>query len=608
MAESEQAGLSVVSFEEKTLKINDYHLFDLGVADVDGNGFLDIFTSNHNFRQSLLLNDGTGLFRDVFYEWGLAQSKGFPMIEDSHVSTASDAQGVHIYWHNRTLVIKVNRAALSATVKLSSKVEILSREGIEVSVVEEPIGEMLTKSMIKLGKSVSGPDGLVVLKPFYIGLPVSVELDKDMALDSVFVGGGKINPKTHDFSIFLKDRHGMAWADFTGDGQIDVFIVRGGLRGDMGMFPEKYSDEMFVRETGDVFKLTETTGIEKNACRARQVAWVDYNNDGMLDLFYNCFRSSVELWEQASPGVFRKATAKAGLYGMEDGQFVWFDFDMDGWQDVLVAGPLFIKLYMNRDGRFIARNIFSYTKGIKSKKLQRKIKNERRSNKITVADYDLDGDLDAYVASPYNSLLLVNEKGRLSPVKPSSAGLPDSAVVASWADVDNDGLPDLHAVPTGLYLQRKEGGFQATGQLAFGSLKNKFRASASWFDLENDGDRDLIVSYPDVHEGADKFKNATRFYMNKGSTNHWLEVELRGSGNNPQALGAKVALDLPDGERHLQQVGVSEGSHYSQGHYRLYFGLGVHKKVSSIDIIWPDGTRQELKNVRADQLIEIIQK
>ena len=53
----------------------------------------------------------------------------------------------------------------------------------------------------------------------------------------------------------------------------------------------------------------------------------------------------------------------------------------------------------------------------------------------------------------------------------------------------------------------------------------------------------------------------------------------------------------------MQQVGQAEGSHYSQGHYRLYFGLGPHERPSALTIHWPDGYVQEILEPQGDRLL-----
>jgi len=84
-------------------------------------------------------------------------------------------------------------------------------------------------------------------------------------------------------------------------------------------------------------------------------------------------------------------------------------------------------------------------------------------------------------------------------------------------------------------------------------------------------------------------------------------IDLVGSAGNPQAIGARVTLVTPDGKQ-VQQVGASEGAYLSQGHYRLYFGLGTGDKISALKIHWPDGSLEELHNIKMDTLLTIKQR
>jgi hypothetical protein len=93
-------------------------------------------------------------------------------------------------------------------------------------------------------------------------------------------------------------------------------------------------------------------------------------------------------------------------------------------------------------------------------------------------------------------------------------------------------------------------------------------------------------------------------YKNIGAHNHWLQLNLVGSTGNRQAIGARVTLVTPEG-RQRQEVGASDGAYLSQGHYRLYFGLGKETKADEIRILWPDGAAQILKDVPADRLMTV---
>ena len=94
------------------------------------------------------------------------------------------------------------------------------------------------------------------------------------------------------------------------------------------------------------------------------------------------------------------------------------------------------------------------------------------------------------------------------------------------------------------------------------------------------------------------------YFENKNTDNHWLQLQLTGAPGNPQAIGAGVTLVTGDGKQ-SQQVGCAEGSHYSQGDYRLYFGLGQHPEPLSLRVDWPDGKSTEITRPATDRLLKV---
>jgi hypothetical protein len=191
-------------------------------------------------------------------------------------------------------------------------------------------------------------------------------------------------------------------------------------------------------------------------------------------------------------------------------------------------------------------------------------------------------------------------------------------VTASWVDFDNDGLPDLYSVPQGLFRQRRDHTFEATGLLALAPHKY-MAAIANWADLDNDGRRDLVLArlanfsqwrwWEKVRKNSeDRFAWNLAAYRNVvDNGNHWLELRLVGKPGNSQAIGARVTVQTADGQQ-LQQVGLNDGAFFSQGHYRLYFGLGPHVRAGAVRIQWPDGQVQELRDVEGDKLQVITQE
>ena len=237
--------------------------------------------------------------------------------------------------------------------------------------------------------------------------------------------------------------------------------------------------------------------------------------------------------------------------------------------------------------------------------------------KLAIADYDVDGDLDAFSVSKKGNTLLVNNAGKYSPVDPVSVGLPPKSVGGNWVDFDNDGLPDFHAVPEGLFRQQKDHHFEATNLLVLSSPKY-MAAISNWADLDNDGARDVVIALNEnpslwrwwekpFKSAQDIFKWKFLSYRNVGADNHWLNVKLEGTAGNRQAIGARVTVVTPDGQQ-IMEVGSNEGAFFSQGHYRLYFGLGQHERAKTVKVRWTDGSIQELHNVPGDTLLVIEQK
>ncbi|MGY8796522.1 MAG: ASPIC/UnbV domain-containing protein [Woeseiales bacterium] len=85
---------------------------------------------------------------------------------------------------------------------------------------------------------------------------------------------------------------------------------------------------------------------------------------------------------------------------------------------------------------------------------------------------------------------------------------------------------------------------------------------------------------------------------------NWIQVELHGSPGNRDAIGSTVTLITNQG-REAQQVGQSDSSHYSQGHYRLYFSIGNETEPEMLEVTWPDGIVQQIHQPTAGQTLRI---
>jgi len=602
---------------------NSDRLFDVGIVDANGDDRLDVFTSNHHFRQALLIADGHGGYRDVLSEWGLDQSKAFPLAELSFSAPRVDQPGIYIYWLGTNLIIQAHRihevGEVQGSLEVWDPVKVIKQDGFRASKDEEQRG---TVTQTKLHFA-SIADGTLVLMPGGQGLPLDFDLGSGVTADRIFVGRGMVSPSSTRFSLAMRDRHAHAWADYNNDGVMDLFVNRGGLGGTIRAYPPAVvgtiTDELFISRGSWRFdEAGFETGLRKNGCSGRHAKWVDFNGDGLLDLFVNCYdRENVsgdfpkQLYRQGAHKRLTDVAEEVGLDlpGEQMGSVVWFDVEGDGDTDLVAFQDEGIFLYRNQKGSFAQELVVRRptTEGDKVGHTTESL--WLFDGKLSAADVDGDGDLDLFSASKRGSLLLENRGGLFAGRDLAALGLPGLSMTANWVDFDNDGLTDLHLVPQGLYRQRTDGGFDRTGLL--GVDPEQYQAAiCNWFDLDNDGRQDLLMALDEnpslERPGKRKAKWQVVAYRNVGTPNHWLQVNLVGNSDNRQGIGARVTVVTASREQ-IQEVGASEGSFFSQGHYRLYFGLGTHTRADVIKIRWSDGSEKVLRNVDGGQLLTVQQ-
>jgi hypothetical protein len=114
-------------------------------------------------------------------------------------------------------------------------------------------------------------------------------------------------------------------------------------------------------------------------------------------------------------------------------------------------------------------------------------------------------------------------------------------------------------------------------------------------DLDNDGRIDAVVSTNDGP--AYVIHNETK------TGNHWLTLNLVGHKSNRDAIGAVVKIVTSKGPQYAMVTTTS--SYLSSSDKRLHFGLGTDSMAQAVEIRWPSGVRQNLKNVHADKALDV---
>lgn len=647
-----------------------HDVFDMGVADINGDGILDIYSTGHYTRDNLLLGDGKGNYTDALTRLGLDQSREFPYLEDMDADPVLQEPGLYIHRRRRLLIFRAHELDKLGTI--SGRILVPSPTGnkrpppIEVQWAEHASADITNltsasgETWTKIQFSIA-PGGTLALDTLYVALPFEVTLDSSVPLSYVKVGNHTLNPKEHSFVLRWRDRHGVAWAELNGDHWLDALMSTGGLRAAMNLFKQPNiasiaSDELLLSDgDGHYRDVTAELGIHKGDCRTYKPAWVDVNQDNRLDLYFSCMGGANQLYLQDSKGHFTEVAGKYELDLNPGTQFIWFDADNDGDMDLLAdlngdhKDPNFalftdvnshVALFINQGGKFEHHLIDRPFKG--------------SVMQFALGDFDGDGDQDVYVITAgqqyrHHSFLLMNNKGMLEPREMASWGLPANCLAANWVDVDLDGKLDFYCVPVGIFYQAQNGYFKGSNDLTDWKAAQRARNGvSSWYDADNDGAWDVLITLaigPSKQYGqafrqwgenqakkqGQTFqewwlgrKNATsslppnmrwplppswrwyrtRLYQGQQPANHWLQLELAGPEGNRNAIGARVALTTGDSTQ-VRAVGSSEGAHFSQGHYRLYFGLGKSAKANEITVYWPDGKVKTLSQVSADQLLNI---
>ncbi len=588
-------------FVERALPLAGGHVFDVGVADVNGDGWLDIFTSNHASRHTVLVNDGRRGFTDIVERIGLNLDPAFPGWDDAGwVDTVDPANmsepGLYIYRRHEAVVLRLvtpdPNAIVHGRIEFLCAVKVYQCEDIAVTMTRDEAAGSSDATWVEF--TAIGGRACLVLLPILTSLSITVVIAGDWPLSRVHVGHPPRSPLERRFALRLQDRHGMAWADYNGDGRPELFVARGGLKGRIEEFEGRVADELFVNRGTRVDNVIRASGLKKCGCRSRQAGWVDFDSDGRLDLFVSCERDGPRLYWQEPSGTFTNVSMSAGLHEIRGDCFTWIDVDGDGAPELLAArGCELLVFRRGLAGRFVRDHAV------------RLCNMAREVRRLAIADFDGDGAPDIFAPAADGNTLLVNEHGVLRAVEPSAVGLPATCgLTASWVDFDNDGLTDLHVIPGGLFRQQPNGRFSAMDGVD-GLVPSPVRdARVIWFDATNNGARDALVAYQPVSATMADFQWRFALYENRVAKGHWLQIELDGLDRNRPAIGGAVTI-VAAGRAQTQWVGTNDGSHYSQGHYRLYFGLGREPEATAATVRWPDGYVQGLGPVRADQILRI---
>jgi hypothetical protein len=291
----------------------------------------------------------------------------------------------------------------------------------------------------------------------------------------------------------------LAWGDYDGDGDVDLYVTN------WGAAEQPPPDRLYrndLDDSGTVLFADVSVDLGLTvASNSTAAAWVDYDNDGDLDLYVADFFEQDRLYQGDGGQSFAEVGRSQLINNQKLGSVFaigWGDYDNDGWLDLYLG-----KYYHDNE-------LYHNVDGLLARVTDLGVGDRRDTNGITWVDYDNDGDLDLYVVNrEQENGLYRNDLNAAEGVFTEIAcalSLADAEIGQSgtWADYDNDGDLDLYVSNVGANaLYRNDGQDTFTDQAAAADVdllsSGWVTAMAAWADVNGDGWLDLYLA-----NGADR--------------------------------------------------------------------------------------------------------
>jgi hypothetical protein len=515
-----------------------------------------------------------------------------------------------------------------------------------------------------------------------------------------FVLRNSVSPRRYSIETMTG---GVALFDYNNDGLLDIFFTNGAQIPSLKKSTPGFHNRLFRNNGDGTFSdVTEKAGLA-GVGYSMGVAAGDYDNDGFVDLYVTGFNCN-QLFHNNGDGTFSDVTAKAGVSGTSPGRGKpwsvtagWIDYNNDGLLDLFVVNYLDYSIstahscqtdnivdycspseypgapnicYRNNgDGTFTDVSHQSHISQYVGKGMG-----------VAFADYDDDGFTDIFVSNDTypNFLLHNNGDGTFTDVALTAGvaynenGKTVAGMGTDFRDVDNDGRPDIfHAAMFGdtfpLYRNLGNGQFEdITDKTGLAAMTTRLTAwGTGIFDFDNDGNKDIFVSgsaildnsmevnhkpyplpnvlyrnlgnnmifkdvsaqagagfsLPAAHRGAafgdlnndgkidivvTIMNGEPQLLMNRSQNqHHWIILKLVGVSDNRDGLGTKVKIITKNGVQYNEAT--TAVGYNSSSDKRVHFGLGSATVVDRIELAWPTGVKQVLESIAADQVLTIVQ-
>ena len=368
-----------------------------------------------------------------------------------------------------------------------------------------------------------------------------------------------------------------AWADYDGDGWLDLFVSHESKPGD------PHPCQLFHNNHDGTFTLVDPANLgdlQPNLGFVKGVTWGDYNHDDRPDLYVAAMEGRSYLFRNDGPAdpahpdplhwKFTDVTEQAGLGGYRNSFPTWFfDYDNDGWLDIFAGG------YSSSSMEDVGAFMFG---------------KPNHGSLPHLFHNNHDGTFtDVSKETHINRALL--------------------AMGSGFGDLDNDGYIDIYLgtgepsyesiLPNVMFRNNQGKDFQdVTTSGDLGSLQHGH--AVAFADIENNGNEDIFEEMGGAYPG-DVFWDS--LFKNPGHANHWVTLVLEGVQTNRIGYGATIQVDIVEnGKKRSIYRSVGSVSSFGGNPFRQHIGVGKATQVQQILVHWPvSAITDRLTNVQVDR-------